>query len=156
MITRRTALTLLSAGMAAALTNCGIPKANVACQNGFKNDTMGALSDAELMAAFRAAGKHIADGLAIKNALSCDPDIHQNPPPCIYYPPDQRALTVQPDCISVRGDHGPVGGGSGGEYQNGNIYISNIDASHQRVFNIAEYELETWILDHFDYDISDR
>lgn len=147
---RRLAVAILAA---LALTSCGsVPRTDAACKNDFRNGTEGVLTDAELASAWSRAQHLIADGGWVINALSCtDPNIK-----CITHPPEPKALTVTPKCLSVKGIHGPVDSeGHEGE-QLGNSIAIDIDLAHQMVWNYASYEMENVLGEKLGFDEGDR
>jgi hypothetical protein len=103
-------LLLLIAILLGSVVSCGVvPKTDAPCTSGFKNGTNGKLLDADLVAAWQRAQFTISNGFWVINALSCDNRIHPNEtPPCQYEPADSRALSEQPNCLSVSGHQGPI------------------------------------------------
>jgi hypothetical protein len=136
-------------------TSCGsVPKSDAKCMSGFKNGSE-VLTDAELSLAWGRAQHVIADGHWIVNALSCDPDLHPDPPPCEYHAADKRALSLTPDCVSVKGVHGLIDGQYTG-VQDGNSIAIDVDYPHDKVVNLAQWEFENVQGQRLGFDMGDR
>src|SRR4051812_39696069 len=101
------------------LASCGgVPHSHVTCSgNGFRNDTLGVLTDTELMVAWQHAQQTIADGHWVVNAVQ-HPRCGDAGVTCEYMPPDPSVWNELPHCNSVKGQHGLVDGFAYGEEKN--------------------------------------
>ena len=152
-------LTLLGIVASLATLGCGmgsIPDAHADCTSGFKNDTQGVLSDADLETAWSHAQWTIANGHWVINAIDCDNRFNPEPPPCQYMPADKTANTATPNCVGVRGTQGPPAEGADG-ITSGNSIAINISKGHDRAWALAAYEFENVIgCSRLNYDCGNR
>jgi hypothetical protein len=120
--------------------NHQVPHARTKCVNGFRNDTFGVLSDADLQWAWEHAQQTVATGKWVINAL--DVDTNSNVP-YKYQPADPRALSLKPECLGVRGVKGRVYHGDAGVTDDSHNIA--IDITNSRFRNYASYEMENCI-----------
>jgi hypothetical protein len=111
----------------------------IKCVNGFRNDTEGALSDADLVWAWQHAVDTVVNGYWVINALNAiDPNIKP-----VYHSSDLRAKDMNPECLGVRGVRGTVYHGDAGVTDDAHNIA--IDITNSRVRNYASYEMENCI-----------
>lgn len=139
--------------LALILTSCGaVPHAHVKCTEGWRNDTDGVLSNADLDRAWRRAQLMIATGQWVINALDCSgPNI-----PCETHAADQRALNERPECFGVRGVHGTVYDGHYGVTDDSHNIAIDIDLGHDQSWNYASYEMENALGIRLGFPIGNR
>jgi hypothetical protein len=133
------AVSLLLSGC--AIFNQAVPHAHTACVNDFRNDTLGVLSDADLLRAWKRAQMMAATGKWVINALDCEsPNI-----PCQLQPADPQAWDLKPECLGVRGVNGTVYNGHYGVTDNSHNIAIDVAIGHDQAWNYASYEMENCI-----------